>query len=198
MKRHRSEGVALPERGRGRRSGFSVRRGGGFAADVSRAVPFSVFRCRLFVCPVFCFCRMVFFPAEKCFSRKDEFCVLRRMGEAPCLPDGGRQGKCARHTSVAGRGRKVENFVYRRVTVCFNGRTKSSCLRLSPGFVRPSCEDEAGSGPFCPSRSSFHIRTVGRSGRGFDRCRKSVGMPGRDDLRSKRFFVLRGFDFFAR
>ncbi len=75
-----------------RKSGFSVRRGGGFAAEVSRAVPFSIFRCRLFVCPVFCFCRMVFFPAGRCFGRKDEFCVLRRMGEALCLSAGGWQG----------------------------------------------------------------------------------------------------------
>lgn len=66
-----------------------------------------------------------------------------------------------------------------------------------PGFVRPSREDEAGSGPFCPSRSSFDIRTVGRAGRGFDRCRKSRGMPGRDDLRSKKFCVA-GIRLFLR
>lgn len=83
--------------------------------------------------------RFLFLP-DDFLSRRE---MLQSEGRILCFAEDGRgalssgrwtAGKCTRQTSVAGRGRKVENFVYRRVTVCFNGRTKSSCRRLSAGL----------------------------------------------------------------
>lgn len=83
--------------------------------------------------------RFLFLP-DGFLSRRE---MLRPEGRILCFVEDGRgvlssgrwtAGKCTRQISVAGRGRKVENFVCRRVTVCFNGRTKSSCLRLSAGL----------------------------------------------------------------
>ena len=165
MKRHSSEGVALRERGRGL---FPEKAGSVCGEEVLLRMFRGRSRSRFFVVgfsyvPFSVFAGSVFFPAGKCFGRKDEFCVLRRMGEAPCLPDGGRQGKCARHTSVAGRGRKVKNFVYRRVTVCFNGRTKSSCRRLSAG-LRASVVRRRGGGRSVLPVAIFVRHPHGRSG----------------------------------
>ncbi len=136
MKRHRSEGVALRERERGLFLEKEVlcaetRRFccGGFEGGPVLDFSLSAFRmsCFLFLPDGFLSRREMLRPEERilCFAEDGRGTLFSGRWTA---------GKCARQTSVAGRGRKVESFVYRRATVCFNGQTKGSCRCLSAGI----------------------------------------------------------------